>query len=96
MKIEQERRLDRLMTVMQSRWGRSALYPARPQTLEIIATGIQSLDELLGVDGLPISAMTVLRGVATSGMTTGGLSCARTLPAINVRLRQAMNPFIRF
>ena len=70
MKIEQEGRLDRLMTVMQSRWGRSALYPARPQVMEIISTGIQHLDDLLGVGGLPISAMTALCGMATSGMTT--------------------------
>ncbi|MEQ8677998.1 MAG: ATPase domain-containing protein [Aggregatilineales bacterium] len=70
MKIEQEGRLDRLMTVMQSRWGQSALYPARPQTLEVIATGIQSLDDLLGVGGLPTSTVTALCGVATSGMTT--------------------------
>src|SRR5690606_25252195 len=58
------------MTVMQARWGRNALYPARPNTLEVVSTGIQPLDDLLGIGGLPISAVTALCGTATSGMTT--------------------------
>lgn len=70
MKIEQEGRLDRLMTVMQSRFGRNALYSARPNTLEVVSTGIEPLDDLLGVGGLLISAVSALCGNATSGMTT--------------------------
>lgn len=65
-------RLRSAITQMEHRWGTGIVVPARitPSRVEGLSTTFPALDQLTGTRGIPLHAMTVLAGAATSGKLT--------------------------
>lgn len=65
-------RLQSALKQMEQRWGRGVVMPARtaPNRAECLATGFAALDQLTGMGGIPLHAITVLSGNPTSGKLT--------------------------
>ncbi len=64
--------LDSAITKLQQRWGSSAVLQARTVQSRpaAIPTGFSQLDNILGVGGIPVNSITLLRGKITSGKRT--------------------------
>lgn len=63
--------LEVVLHQIEQRWGVRALVPARTASLVSgLAAGVAPLDQLLGSAGVPLHALTVLTGTATSGKLT--------------------------
>lgn len=57
---------------MERRWGSKVVIPARAISRNVagLSTGFETLDELTGTGGIPLHAITLLAGGATSGKLT--------------------------
>ncbi len=66
-----QNRLESAIRLVQQRWGSSALVPARsaPTRASLVPTGLAALDQLLE-GGVPLRAITLFTGGATSGKLT--------------------------
>lgn len=64
--------LDKVRQEIQRRWGAQAILPASAATrlADGIQTGFPALDRLLGTNGVPLQAITVLSGATTCGKLT--------------------------
>ncbi len=68
------------VTNLKRRWGVRAVVSARevqPET-RVVSTCFPKLDRLLGIGGVPLSAITFFRGQATSGKLTLGYKILRS------------------
>jgi hypothetical protein len=65
-------RLMAALHAMERRWGPNVVFPARtvPKPAVRLSTGFDTLDQLVGDGGMPLHAITLLVGQATSGKLT--------------------------
>lgn len=78
--IEEKRReLDTTIAALQDKWGKRAIQRFEDSRQEVahVSTGFPSLDEKLGICGLPRGRISEILGKPTSGMTTLALNIAK-------------------
>lgn len=80
MEIDQNKRLKLEKTIheLQDRWGQKSVQRLRDyqQTVEVVSTGFEKLDQILGIGGLPCGRISEIRGRPSSGSTTLALKTA--------------------
>lgn len=66
--------LESTVALLQHRYGAQAIQRAadvaQPKKPESVATGFAALDAITGCQGIPLGALTLLSGAATSGIVT--------------------------
>ncbi len=78
--IEEKRReLETTIIALQDKWGKGAIRRFEESRREVahVSTGFPSLDEKLGIGGLPRGRITEILGKPTSGLTTIALKIAK-------------------
>ena len=75
MTSEKKRRLEMTVAAIRQQWGTRAIRRARqtPATIPHISPSFASLDEALGIGGIPRGRITEIAGAPTSGMATTAL-----------------------
>ncbi len=70
MTTERKQRLEKTVADLQQRFGLRAIGRAETRAIPVISTGFPTLDEALGVGGLPRGRLSEIVGIPTSGMAT--------------------------
>jgi recombination protein RecA len=76
---EKRRKLDTTITALQDKWGKQAIQRFEESRREVahVPTGFPSLDEAIGIGGLPRGRISEILGKPTSGLTTIALNIAK-------------------
>jgi recombination protein RecA len=78
---EKRRKLDKTIAALQDKWGKQAIQRFDESRREVahVSTGFPSLDEKLGIGGLPRGRISEILGKPTSGLKTIALKIAENV-----------------